>query len=57
MKIFIKIVTFMNEKCCWSIAVKVGKKLYVVQLSLSKYKQFSSNINGKVIEILIKMVL
>ena len=44
----------MKEKFC-STAIKVGKKPWAVQLSLSKYKQFSSNINGEVIEILIKI--
>lgn len=31
-------------------SVKVGKKPWAVQLQLLKYKQFSSNINGKVID-------
>lgn len=54
MKVFIKIVTWIKEKFCWSIAIKVRKKPRAVQLPLSKYKQFSSNVNGKVIEILMK---
>lgn len=44
----------MKEKFS-SIAIKVGKKPWAVQLSLSKYKQLSSNINGEVLEILIKI--
>lgn len=40
----------MKEKFC-SAAIKVGKKPWAVQLPLLKYKQFSSNINGKVIDI------
>lgn len=55
MKIFTKIVTFIKEKFCWSTAIKVRKKPLAVQLPLSKYKQFSSNVNGKVIEILMKI--
>ena len=39
----------MKEKFC-SAAIKVGKKPWAVQLPLLKYKQFSSNINGKVID-------
>lgn len=55
MKIITRIVTFLKEKFCCGTAIKVGKKPYVVQLPLSKYKQLGSNINGKVIEILIKI--
>ena len=39
----------MKEKFC-SAAIKVGKKPWAVQFPLLKYKQFSSNINGKVID-------
>lgn len=55
MKIITRIVTFLKEKFCCGTTIKVGKKPYVVQLPLSKYKQLGSNINGKVIEILIKI--
>ena len=39
----------VKEKFC-SAAIKVGKKPWAVQFPLLKYKQFSSNINGKEID-------
>lgn len=45
MRVFTKIVTFIKEKFV-EHKVKVGKKPWAVQLPWSKYKQFSSNING-----------
>lgn len=55
MNVFSKIVTFIREKFCWSRAIKAVKKPFTAQLPLSKYKQFRSNINGEVTEILMKI--
>lgn len=50
MKIFIEILCPWKRNFVVQQSVKVGKKPWAVQLQLLKYKQFSSNINGKVID-------